>query len=63
MLTYEIEAEDGEGGGAKQREHTVKGFEQGIEERVQRRGQENVKDDLQEPCNAENGGYNAQHEA
>jgi hypothetical protein len=61
-ITYEIEAEDGEGERPKEREDAVKPNEEGVEEGGDGWADENVEQNLQEPTHAEHGADGAHEE-
>ena len=50
ILTYQIEAEDCEGHGAKEREHMVQGDEEVVQEGRNGRVGEHVEDHLHQPA-------------
>lgn len=61
-LTDEVEAEDGEGQGSEERENLVEADEGVVQKRRQRRVDEEVEHDLEEPAERQNGSNHSQHE-
>ena len=58
--THEVEAEDGKGEGAKEREYAVQDLEGLVQEGGDRWVHEDVEDDVQQPAGREASAYNAQ---
>lgn len=57
-MTYQVEAEDPKGQGAKQREGSIQTGEHGVQERSDWRVDEDVQQDLQQPADAEHHTHN-----